>query len=220
MYFICQQPIFTCGNPFTDSRDGKTYNTVQIGDQCWMANNLNIGARINGSSDQTNNSIIEKHCYNDLESNCDVYGGLYHWNEMMQYVTTEGAKGICPTGWHVPSDAEWCQMEIYLDPTVNCLAQGYRGTDAGGKMKETGTTHWSSPNLGATNTSGFTAFPGGWRDINASFIILSYEASLWSSSQVDASIAWRRALFYDYEGIYRYTYYKDAGFSVRCLKDN
>jgi len=78
MYFFCLQP--SCGNPFTDSRDGKTYNTVQIGDQCWFKENLNVGTRINGVQEQTDNSVIEKYCYADLESNCDIYGGLYQWH--------------------------------------------------------------------------------------------------------------------------------------------
>jgi len=91
--------------PFTDARDGKTYNTVLIGTQCWMRENLNIGTRIDGSQNQTDNGTIEKYCYDDLESNCDIYGGLYQWDEAMQYVTTQGVQGICPAGWHLPTDA-------------------------------------------------------------------------------------------------------------------
>ena len=97
---------FHCGLPLSDSRDGQIYNTVQIGTQCWMAENMNIGTRINGSGDQTNNGTIEKYCYDDNEANCDTNGGLYQWNEMMQYTTMEGAQGICPAGWHIATDAE------------------------------------------------------------------------------------------------------------------
>ena len=103
--FIAKDPPIICGNAVF--HDGKNYQTVQIGAQCWFKENLNIGIRINGSQNQTDNGIIEKYCYNDDENNCNTYGGLYQWDEMMQYMNTEGAKGICPYGWHLPTDAEW-----------------------------------------------------------------------------------------------------------------
>ncbi len=134
-----------CGSPFIDNRDGKLYHTVQIGNNCWMKENLNVGERIDGTVSQTNNNIIEKYCYADVENNCTTYGGLYTWNEMMQYSITEGVQGICPTGWHVSTFDEWWYLNIYL----------------GGDLKELGTVHWASPNTGATNSSGFTALPSG-----------------------------------------------------------
>jgi len=207
---------WTCGDGFVDTRDRQSYTTVQIGTQCWMAKNLNVGTRINGSLEQTNNSpeqIIEKYCYGDSEANCDVYGGLYQWNEMMLYSTTPGIQGICPTGWHLPTNAEWITLSDYLG-----------GEEvAGGAMKETGTTHWASPNIGATNSSGFTALPGGNRDFIweiGYFNNLSSRGYWWSSSQYDANGAW-----------HWYTYHINVyfiadiepnsfGYSVRCLKDN
>ncbi|MCD4697445.1 MAG: hypothetical protein K8S16_14520, partial [Bacteroidales bacterium] len=142
-----------CGDVLIDTRDGQSYNTVQIGTQCWMAENLNIGTRIDGVNEMTDNSTIEKYCYDDLETNCDTYGGLYQWDEMMQYTTTPGVQGICPTGWHLPTDNEWCTLENGVDAgTVSCTAIGWRGIDAGGNLKEIGTTHWNSPNTGATNS--------------------------------------------------------------------
>ncbi|MCK5838660.1 MAG: hypothetical protein KAG99_02370, partial [Bacteroidales bacterium] len=93
-----------CNNETSMLYEGQTYSIVAIGTQCWMAENLNVGTRIDGVDEQTDNPTLEKYCYNDLESNCDIYGGLYQWNEMMQYVTTEGAQGICPSGWHIPTD--------------------------------------------------------------------------------------------------------------------
>ena len=81
-------PAFTCGTPLTDTRDGKIYNTVLIGTQCWFVQNLNIGTKFIGSANQTNNGIIEKYCYNNDDANCAIYGGLYQWDEAMQYVTT------------------------------------------------------------------------------------------------------------------------------------
>jgi len=200
---------FVCGNPLTDTRDGKTYNTVLIGAQCWFAQNLNVGAKILGSTNQTNNNILEKFCYNDDENMCDVYGGLYQWDEAMHYSTTEGAKGICPTGWHLPTDAEWTTLTNFLggEPI------------AGGKMKEAGTTHWYTPNAGATNSSGFTALPGGIRGLIGGFGNLPYNTYIWSSSQKDADYAWNRHLDYGEENVTRYDSQKTYGFSVRCIKD-
>ena len=199
----------TCGTPMTDARDGKTYNTVLIGTQCWMAQNLNIGTKVLGSANQTNNGIIEKYCYNDDENNCAVYGGLYQWDEAMQYSTTEGVKGICPTGWHLPTDAEWTTLTTFLGGE----------SIAGGKMKEAGLTHWASPNTGATNSSGFTALPGGDRDGNGGFYDLAYGAIFWSSSQYDPTIALFRALFFSVESVYRGGTNKTTGRSSRCVQD-
>lgn len=203
-------PPFTCGNPFSDARDSKTYNTVVIGTQCWFAQNLNVGARINGTLSQTNNGIFEKYCYNDDENNCTVYGGLYQWDEAMQYSTTEGVMGICPTGWHLPTDAEWTTLTDFL---------GGEGM-AGGKMKEAGTAHWSSPNTGATNSSGYTVLPGGCRYYSGNFTYLTIIAPFWSSSQIYASYAWHRYLYYDNESVTRHEYNKQDGLAIRCLKDN
>jgi uncharacterized protein (TIGR02145 family) len=212
--------LWECSYPFIDSRDGQSYQTVQIGDQCWMAENLNIGTRINGSSNQTNNGTIEKYCYNNFEAQCDIYGGLYQWNEMMGYSTTPGVQGICPEGWHLPTDAEWCALEQEVDPTISCSSTGWHGVDGGGKLKETGTTHWNSPNTGATNSSGFTALPGGYRSTGGSFYYAGNYGYWWSSSELDASDAWSRSLYYDRAQVSRYYYGKSRGFSVRCLKDN
>jgi len=161
-----------CNLPVEDNRDGQFYQTKQIGTQCWMAENLNLGTMISGTGNQTNNGTIEKYCYNNSTDNCDVYGGLYQWGEMMQYVTTPGVEGICPPtgGWHLPTDAEYCTLTQFIDPTVNCSTTGWSGTDAGIKMKST--TGWYGGGNG-TNTSGFTALPGGARNTNGSFTSIS-----------------------------------------------
>jgi len=211
-------PVWSCGDTIVDARDGQVYNTVEIGSQCWMQKNLNIGTMIQGTLDQSNNSVIEKYCYDNSTANCDVYGGLYQWNEMMQYVTTPGAKGICPVGWHLPTDAEWCTLEQYVDPTITCSSTGWRGIDGGGKLKETGTIHWAPPNTGATNSSGFTALPGGNRFTDGNFNSLTYLAYFWSSSE-SGTTAWRRHLYYDLATVNRDTNNKYLGFSVRCEKD-
>jgi len=194
---------------FTDPRDGRVYNTVQIGTQCWMKDNLNIGTRINGSQEQTNNNIIEKYCYGDGESTCNVYGGLYLWNEIMQYVTTEGTQGICPAGWHIPTDAEFTTLTSFLGGI----------SVAGGKMKETGTTHWTSPNTGATNISGFTALAGGDRDHNGTFYTFGDFGIYWSSTEISSSNAWDRHLYYFTDFLDRFNSLKSMGYSVRCLWD-
>jgi uncharacterized protein (TIGR02145 family) len=188
------------------------YNTVQIGTQCWMAQNLNIGTRINGSQNQTNNSIIEKYCYNDLESNCDVYGALYQWDEAMQYVTAERVKGICPSGWHIPTDGEWTVLSTNLGGQ----------SAAGGKIKETGLVHWESPNTGATNSSGFTALGAGYRGINPiGFYELKVDVNIWTSTQSTTypGTAWMRYV-YNYQHILISSLSnKPDGYSLRCIKD-
>ena len=189
-------------------QDGNNYATVQIGAQIWMAENLNVGTRINGLVDQINNNMIEKYCYNDNDSNCTVYGGLYQWDEAMQYSTTPGVKGICPTGWHLPTDDEWTKVTTFLG-----------GEDfAGGKMKETDTVHWVSPNFGATNSSGFTGLPGGMRNISAGFTNLNYTALFWSSTEYPP-FAWLRFLDYYVESVFHTNGSKLCAYSVRCLKD-
>lgn len=214
---------WTCGQPITDTRDNKIYNTVQIGSQCWMAKNLNVGTLIYGSQEQTNTGSIEKYCYDDLESNCAIYGGLYQWNELLNYATSSssnpsGRQGICPAGWHVPSQAEYCQMETFLDASVSCIG-GWVGTDAGGKMKETGTSHWLSPNTGATNSSGFTALPGGYKVSGGGFANLLDHALFWSATESTVWNAWGLDLFSNYATAGQGIYTKPCGYSGRCVKD-
>lgn len=204
---ITPAPSFVCGNPLIDSRDGKSYSTVLIGSQCWMAQNLNVGTKILGSADQANNGIIEKYCYNDDENMCNVYGGLYQWDEAMQYSTIEGVQGICPSGWHLPSDAEWTTLTTFLGGQAL----------AGGKLKEAGYTHWVSPNTGASNSSGFTTLPGGYRSPYGYFGSLNSYAYLWSSSQFDPTLSWSRFFGYDYEFVAHNYIDKPNGFSSRCV---
>ncbi|MCD4694931.1 MAG: fibrobacter succinogenes major paralogous domain-containing protein [Bacteroidales bacterium] len=214
--------LWNCGDPFVDTRDSKSYSTVEIGTQCWMAENLNIGTMINGSNNQSQQTpeVIEKYCYNDNMANCDEYGGLYQWDEAMEYVTTPGVQGICPDTWHLPTDAEWCILEQFVDPTITCSSGGWRGVDGGGKLKEAGTTHWQSPNAGATNSSGFTGLPGGVRFYTSgSFSTLTINGIWWSSSE-SGSDAWSRWLGCTYVQVARNNFNKNFGFSVRCLRDN
>ena len=198
---------WACGAPITDTRDSKSYNTVLIGTQCWLAQNLNIGTMIAGGSSQTNHSAIEKYCYNNAEANCTVYGGLYQWSNMMQWSTTEGVQGICPTGWHIPTDGEWTVLTTFLGGL----------SVAGGKMKEAGTAHWYSPNTGATNSSGFTALPGG--SYAYGFSNLTYATYFWSSSQNGAYESWRQRLGNSGENVDHDSNDKTYGYSGRCLQN-
>lgn len=212
------QGQFICGTLLEDARDGQSYATVQIGDQCWMAESLNIGTMINASQEMSDDGIIERYCYDDNTANCDEYGGLYQWDEMMQYNNVPGKQGICPDGWHLPTDIEWYVLEYFVDPTIP-LTTGWRGIDGGGKLKEAGTTHWQSPNTGATNSSGFTALPGGFRDTNGDCSYLTSSAGWWSSTEYSSSSAWVRSLQNNYAQAYRSYNIGDYGFSVRCLLD-
>jgi len=200
---------FICGVPFIDPRDGQTYNSIQIGNQCWMTENLNIGTMISGIENMSDDGIIEKYCNDDNSSICDEYGGLYQWNEMMQYTTTQGIRGICPAGWYLPTDDDWITLTDYL---------GGEGV-AGGKMKETGTVHWISPNYGATNESGFTGLPGGHRHQYGNLFYLTKFGYFWSSSESSTNGAKYRGLAYSYGQVNNGNFHKDYGFSVRCLKD-
>jgi len=201
-----------CPGMPTVTYGGQVYNTVLIGTQCWLKENMNIGTRIIGSEEQTNNGMIEKYCNNDDDAKCAVYGGLYQWDEMMQYLTQQGIQGICPSadGWHIPSDAEWTALTDYLDVE----------SGAGGKMKEAGYAHWASPNTGATNESGFTALPGGYRHANGDFYNLAFKGLFWSSTEFFSDYAWSRILYYDSASVSSsFDSSKYRGYSVRCLRD-
>jgi len=188
----------------TDPRNGKVYNTVLIGNQCWLRENLDIGTRINGSQPQTNNNTIEKYCYDDNPANCNTYGGLYQWDEAMQYVTTEGIKGICPTGWHIPTLAEFMTLGQAVVGDANALKAVLQGTGNGA----------------GTNASGFTALLAGDRFDNGYFENLSFDAYFWSSKQYDATGAGNLNLYYDDDIIYLgLNDDKEYGFSIRCIKD-
>lgn len=212
--------IFTCGTAYTDTRNGQDYNTVSIGSQCWFAENLNIGTRIDGDIEQTNNGTIEKYCYNNSEANCTTYGGLYQWNEMMQYETSQNTQGICPDGWHLPTDAEWCVLENNADAgSVPCSTTGQRGTDAGGNLKEAGTTHWNYPNIGATNSTGFSALPGGYRQSNGTFSGMGRYSFMWGTKQSNSNYAYSHSLYYDSKLVGRSIGALESGYIVRCLRD-
>ncbi|MDK2898980.1 MAG: hypothetical protein PWQ10_167, partial [Patescibacteria group bacterium] len=177
---------------------------ITIGTQTWAKKNLNVGAMVTGITEQINNSTIEKYCYNNDEANCTTYGALYQWDEAMNYSTTEGAQGICPTGSHVPSDNEIKILEMQLGMTqAQADATDWRGTDQGAQMEVGG-------------TSGLNIPLAGYRSGSGSFGLLSSSAFLWSSSESSVS-AWSRNLSSSYTTVSRPTLTKAFGFSVRCL---
>ena len=186
---------------------------------------MNIGTMINGSLNQTNNGVIEKCCYDDSSYNCYEYGGLYQWDEAMGYSTTAGVQGICPVGWHLPTDDEWKLLEGTIDSQYGVGHSewdgiGWRGYDAGGKLKESGTSHWNSSNTGATNSSGFTALPGGGRDTSSgSFHGVGVSGTFWSSSVYSSTYAWYRTLGSSNQLVARDNYDRAGGFSARCVRD-
>ncbi len=206
--------LLKCGNPIIDVRDGQSYNTVLIGAQCWLSENLNLGTMIQGTTEMSDNSIVEKYCYNNNSANCDVYGGLYQWHEIMQYINTPGVQGLCPAYLHLPTDAEWTTLTTFLGGE----------SIAGGKMKTTGTIEagtglWYAPNTSATNSSGFTALPGGRRFYDGNLVNLGIGAFFWSSTEDGTGAAWYRAQYNSNASVERFNYSKVYGFSVRCIMD-
>jgi Fibrobacter succinogenes major domain (Fib_succ_major). len=211
--------VMTC----TDA-DGYTYKTVTIGNQVWMAENLkttkyNNGDLIGTTTPDTLDILVEaspkyQWAYGGNESNVATYGRLYTW-----YAVTD-SRNVCPTGWHVPSDAEWHTLVLYLDPSAS-LSDQAESWIADDKLKESGTVHWQSPNSGATNETGFTALPGGIRNYEGPFYLIGSIGEWWSSTEVSTSLAWGRHMYYENNSaVVRSDYYEQLGFSIRCLKDN
>src|SRR5690554_1707100 len=214
----------TTSGTFIDSRDGNEYNWVQIGDQVWMAENLAYLPSVNmvadGSEDAAG-SYYYVYGYDGTNvadakatDNYATYGVLYNWTAAMDgeassTTNPSGIQGVCPAGWHLPSDAEWTELTNYLGGT----------SVAGGKLKETGTTHWNYPNTGATNETGFTALPGGLRYGGGTFFGIGDYGTWWSATEGSAANAWDRGMSNDGSGVYRDGYNKEVGFSVRCVRD-
>ncbi len=216
------QPSFACGTSTIVDYDGNTYNTVQIGNQCWMKENLKTTHYANGMAiplvtDNTawnNLSYTSKaYCYyNNSASNAAMYGALYTWAAAMNGSALSSAnpsavQGACPSGWHLPNDGEWTQLENFLGGS----------SVAGGTLNAT--ILWNSPNTGATNSSGFTALPGGYCNFDGSFYYLGFHGIWWTATEDSSSGAWNRVLGYVDAYVILGSGTKDYGFSVRCVKD-
>lgn len=210
------------GESVTDV-DGNVYQSVIIGTQTWMKENLKVSKYRNGntittslSNSQWQNSTSGAYAiYNNDPANNTLYGKLYNWYAVVD------PRGLCPAGWHVPSDAEWKTLESSLGMTFNELDElGYRGEvqNIGGKLKAISNL-WNSPNLGATDESGFTALPGGNRFNDGNYNDVGNNGIWWSASGISSSSALGRGLDYNFGSNFRGSYEKQNGLSVRCIKD-
>ena len=204
-----------------NDNDGNTYKTIQIGTQVWMAENLkatkyNDGTAIPHITVNATWAAATTGAYSDYSNtpaNSATYGRLYNWyavdNNAATKVASNGGKNVCPTSWHVPTDAEWTTL------TTNLGEESV----AGGKLKETGTTHWTSPNPGATNETGFTALPGGNRYNDGAYGHIGGNGCWWSSTGDSTADAWVRYMGFLSSNVYRSNLNKLNGYSVRCVRD-
>ena len=190
----------------------ENFQDVKIGNQIWMQRNLDVTTYRNGDTIPmvSDNALWQKlttgaWCYylNDSATYAATYGKLYNWYAVMD------PRGLAPAGWHIPDNAEWDEM-------INWLG---RVRSAGGKMKETGTTHWLTPNRDATNSSGFTGLPGGYRYYNGKFYDMDASGNWWSTSAPTKTEAWAYGLNFENGEVGTDGGYIQSGFSVRCIKD-
>ncbi|MFZ4521387.1 MAG: fibrobacter succinogenes major paralogous domain-containing protein [Bacteroidales bacterium] len=205
--------------------DGNIYRTVTIGRQVWMRENLKVTRYCNGDTiatikpdtiDLTNiQSPSYQWAYMGDERNVAVNGRLYTW------FVVDDRRQLCPKGWHIPSDEEFCVLENYIEPDADtdCKKTGHRGRNTGGMLKEAGLSHWTEPNSGADNRSRFTGLPCGVRYQAGVFTFLGSYGYFWTNTSRDSTMAWTRRLYHDKADVSRACYFKKDSFSVRCLKD-
>jgi uncharacterized protein (TIGR02145 family) len=190
--------------------DGNAYPTFQIGAQVWMSENLRVTHYRNGDAipNVTDNTAwaaltTGAYCWYDNNQGTNAkYGALYNW------YAVDDSRGLCPAGWHEPTDAEWTTLTTYLGGE----------SVAGGKMKSASAL-WGSPNTDATNSSGYKGLPGGHRVISGGFNSVGYYGVWWTSTEGGGDDAWYRYLHYSDPGVNRDYDYKESGFSVRCLRN-
>jgi uncharacterized protein (TIGR02145 family) len=214
--------------------EGVTYHTLQMGTQCWLKENLNIGTKIDKNTDQTNNSVVEKYCYNDDEANCSTYGGLYQWAELVQYmngatntanwnpVPAGNVQGLCPPGWHIPSNNDYIALRSIIS---NLVTTSMGATQEGRAMRENSSYgHWAAPANPAhegNNYTGFTAVGPGYRNTISPAYWASFNAGafLWTSTTYSQTASTCYTLTNSTTYISSGTPTKTYGLSVRCLKD-
>lgn len=212
IYFTVEIPPLT--NPclgiavIIDSRNNvtKEYHTVEIGTQCWLKENLDVGTKIPGTQNSANNGIMEKYCYNDNTLNCNTYGALYQWDEAVQYNSNSQVKGLCPDGWHVPTKGEFNILKSAINADGNSLKRQDQGVGNGA----------------GTNTSGFTALLGGGKNSVGEYYAMNSRTFFWSSTANNNEIgeAWYLKLDYAGPNIPLSATKKKIGFHIRCLKNS
>jgi len=253
---ICNYPYFavvsastSCGIIRSDTIKITTKCLPSCGSQVWMTANMNVGTMINGANEQNNNSVIEKYCYNDMPANCTMYGGLYQWAEVVQVPYTNnnnamgtqpwmtcdpcgsgGRQGICPAGYHIPTDLEWSRYEWCVEnniaPAGGTSLSTFQGTaglrgstsstaGVGAKLKANNS---NSPAWDGTNASGFTALPTGYSYGVGGFTGLG-SGFFWSATEGLVSGAWYRLLGIGDWRSERQNFFKRNGISVRCLQN-
>jgi len=216
--------------------DGNEYATIQIGDQVWMAENLKSVRYSDGVSIPFAESVDEwmalsadsrGYCfYDNSQLAFSTYGALYTWPAAMNSVDSSNiennaVQGVCPSGWHLPGNAEWIQLEVQLGMSeLLAKDEGWHGWDEGGMLKEPGTSLWVEPNLFATNSSGFSAIPGGFRDTLGIYRSGGSYTAFWSSTGGDDEVAWLMGLHAGRGEILREKYPVKDGYSVRCIKND
>jgi len=215
---------FSIGVSTITDIDGNVYQTIQIGNQEWMAENLKVSHYRNGDAIPTGHSNSEWEnlstgayaVYNGNESNADTYGYLYNW------FAVDDSRNIAPEGWHVPTDDEWKELEMHLGMSQSEADDtGCNGTNEGSKLAGNADL-WNSgalENNSEFGSSGFTALPGGYRDLDGNYYGMGYLGYFWSSTELSSCSAWSRTLGYSGSDVSRYVYGKRVGFSVRCIRD-
>ncbi len=196
MITLLNSPSFSCGGMLTDIRDNQTYSTIKIGNQCWMAANLNYGVFLASAQYPGENCVPEKYCFNDNPTNCSIRGGLYSWDEMMQYDRIPSIQGLCPPSWHIPTSAEWNTL----------FSQFINNGFAGSPLK-------------ATGYSGFNALLNGERIQNKGWYMDNFSTFLWSCTSAGNLKAWAYGMNIYNPSVSSYPSTIINAFSVRCLKD-
>ncbi|MEN8251083.1 MAG: FISUMP domain-containing protein, partial [Bacteroidota bacterium] len=224
----------TSYHPSVSDYNGNVYNTLRAGNQIWLQQNLLSTHYADGTILEDGSSIGDitgnyssqyQFAFDDDDANTLIYGRLYTWAAAMRGATSSDdnpgtTQGVCPDGWHMPTDSEWKEFELQLGMSEGLINKMYnRGIDAGGRIKLDSTKYWLEPNLAATNSSGYTALPAGYRPPIGGFNHLKAYGYFWTATQEDISNAYLRGLHYNSAGIIRNRLDKAMAFSVRCLQN-
>jgi uncharacterized protein (TIGR02145 family) len=208
-----------CTSTMTDI-DGNVYQTVQIGSQVWMKENLRVSKYRNGdtittglsNTDWQNSTSGAFALYNNIAANNNTYGKLYNW-----YAVAD-PRGLCPVGWRVPTVQEWNKLLLYQDPLTDTICENcFASLSAAGALKAVSSL-WTNPNTAASNSSGFSGLPGGMRNASGISNFIRNTGNWWTSSEYSPEFSWNLSMYYNSAKTARYYNQKNLGFSVRCLQ--